>query len=161
MKVALLALLIVQQRPATCTPGLAFWDTQVKVLYRCSAPNVWTPYYAPKGVNLPPIPPDPTPQPPVNKPPTLTMTFDPALPPGNVIAVKNQKILLKMTDDAGVVWTELYRNAQKVWEGDETTQKTYTWNTQPYKKKGAVTWRAVTRDAEGLTATAEKTVTVK
>jgi hypothetical protein len=37
----------VSNRPVTCTPGVAYWATDEKKLYRCTAPNVWTLYYTP------------------------------------------------------------------------------------------------------------------
>lgn len=35
------------QRPATCTPLVAYWATDTNTLYQCSAPNTWTAYYTP------------------------------------------------------------------------------------------------------------------
>ena len=34
-------------RPATCTKGVAYWATDTKTLYKCTATNVWTEYYRP------------------------------------------------------------------------------------------------------------------
>jgi hypothetical protein len=34
-------------RPTTCTVGAAYWATDVKTLFRCTAANVWTEYYKP------------------------------------------------------------------------------------------------------------------
>jgi hypothetical protein len=37
----------ISSRPTTCTPGVAYWATDEKKLYRCLTPNVWTLYYVP------------------------------------------------------------------------------------------------------------------
>lgn len=110
-----------------------------------------------------PVPPDPIPPDPpdTNTPPTVTLSFDPPLTAGKIVTVKNQKILVKMTDDTGPIWTELWIKDQKVWEGDEIGQKSYTWNTAPYRNKGPVPIVARTKDAEGRTAEASETVTVR
>jgi hypothetical protein len=34
-------------RPSTCVPGVAYWATDEKKLYRCTAPGTWTLYYTP------------------------------------------------------------------------------------------------------------------
>jgi hypothetical protein len=34
-------------RPTTCTVGVAYWATDTRTLYRCTATNVWTEYYKP------------------------------------------------------------------------------------------------------------------
>jgi PKD repeat protein len=34
-------------RPTTCTKGVAYWATDNKTLYKCTATNVWTEYYTP------------------------------------------------------------------------------------------------------------------
>ncbi len=38
---------LLANRPATCTPATAYWATDTKILYQCSAPNTWTEYYRP------------------------------------------------------------------------------------------------------------------
>jgi len=52
LKLSILALMFLQ-RPVTCKPGVAYWDITGKVLYKCTAPNVWSASYKPKGSNLP------------------------------------------------------------------------------------------------------------
>lgn len=34
-------------RPASCTPLVAYWATDINTLYQCSAKNTWTTYYKP------------------------------------------------------------------------------------------------------------------
>lgn len=34
-------------RPTTCTVGVAYWATDMKILYRCTSTNVWTEFYRP------------------------------------------------------------------------------------------------------------------
>jgi hypothetical protein len=34
-------------RPATCTPLVAYWATDMRILYQCATPNTWQPYYQP------------------------------------------------------------------------------------------------------------------
>jgi hypothetical protein len=36
-----------QNRPASCAPGVAYWATDTSTLYRCSARDTWTTYYRP------------------------------------------------------------------------------------------------------------------
>jgi hypothetical protein len=38
---------LLKDRPVTCAPGVAYWATDEKKLYRCTSPNVWTLYYTP------------------------------------------------------------------------------------------------------------------
>jgi len=34
-------------RPKACTKGVAYWATDTKMLYKCTATNIWNAYYAP------------------------------------------------------------------------------------------------------------------
>ncbi len=38
---------LLADRPAICTPGVAYWATDEQKLYRCESANVWTLYYVP------------------------------------------------------------------------------------------------------------------
>jgi len=38
---------LLADRPTTCTKGVAFWATDTKTLYKCTATNVWTEFYKP------------------------------------------------------------------------------------------------------------------
>jgi hypothetical protein len=38
---------LLADRPKTCTKGVAYWATDTKTLYRCTAANVWESYYTP------------------------------------------------------------------------------------------------------------------
>jgi hypothetical protein len=38
---------LLSSRPATCTKGVAYWATDTKTLYKCTATNTWTAYYTP------------------------------------------------------------------------------------------------------------------
>ena len=38
---------VLSQRPATCTPLVAYWATDTNTLYQCSAKDTWTVYYTP------------------------------------------------------------------------------------------------------------------
>jgi hypothetical protein len=38
---------LLSNRPATCTKGVAYWATDTKKLYKCTATNTWTAYYTP------------------------------------------------------------------------------------------------------------------
>jgi len=50
---------LLAQRPATCTPLVAFWATDTSTLYQCTATNTWTVYYTPFTYPHPLIPPPP------------------------------------------------------------------------------------------------------
>ena len=42
------------QQPATCTPGVGYFDVTAKALYTCGPlPNVWTLTYVPNGTPKP------------------------------------------------------------------------------------------------------------
>ena len=55
MGMLLFAMVLLAQRPATCTPGVGYWDVVAKALYTCGPVNVWSVSYVPKDV----VPPDP------------------------------------------------------------------------------------------------------
>jgi hypothetical protein len=38
---------LLANRPIACTKGVAYWATDTKTLYKCTATNVWTEYYKP------------------------------------------------------------------------------------------------------------------
>jgi hypothetical protein len=38
---------LLANRPATCTPKVAYWATDSRTLYQCTAANTWTSYYTP------------------------------------------------------------------------------------------------------------------
>jgi hypothetical protein len=38
---------LLANRPATCTPKVAYWATDTKTLYQCASANTWTSYYTP------------------------------------------------------------------------------------------------------------------
>ena len=38
---------LLADKPKTCTKGVAYWATDTKTLYRCTAANVWKAYYTP------------------------------------------------------------------------------------------------------------------
>jgi hypothetical protein len=38
---------LLADRPKTCTKGVAYWATDRKTLYRCTASDVWETYYVP------------------------------------------------------------------------------------------------------------------
>jgi hypothetical protein len=38
---------VLANRPATCTPKVAYWATDTKTLYQCASANTWTIYYRP------------------------------------------------------------------------------------------------------------------
>jgi hypothetical protein len=38
---------LLSSRPAACTPGVGYWASDTRTLYKCTAPNIWEAYYTP------------------------------------------------------------------------------------------------------------------
>lgn len=124
--------------------------------------------YAPSTGTPMPIPPEPTPIPPtpVPTPNTAPIVVINTPTDGQVITAKAFTITGTFHDDVEcdcVTWSYLYIKGVLVTGYPKQGQKStsYTVNTQPYKRKGAIDIELVGVDAEGLQARKKVTVTVR